>query len=77
MSAYFTVSSTEELVALYQWNICAVFVLGFPSIGKVTPTAPVTKSTVAKKKKRAKRPGQTSQWKHEETPLDEMCVGIY
>ena len=46
--------------------------LGFPTIGKVTPTAPVTKSAVAKKKKRAKRPGQTNQWKHEETPLDEM-----
>ena len=41
-------------------------------IGKVTPTAPVTKSAVAKKKRRAKRPGQNSQWKHEEMPRDEM-----
>lgn len=46
--------------------------VGLPAIGKVTPTAPVTKPGGAKKKKRAKRPGQTGQWKHEDTPLDEM-----
>jgi len=42
------------------------------TIGKVTPTAPVAKPAAIRKKKRtdkAKRPGQ---WKHEETPLDEM-----
>jgi len=48
------------------------FTADIQTISQVIPTAPVTKSAAAKKKKRTGKAKKPGQWKHEEAPLDEM-----